>query len=161
MTSSCSFIRQIYIYIYIYIHTHTHTHTHIPNCTCCHIPNEDNFPFAFVGLIEKISIIFYVFFYRVSLYNVVNKANLVHNLSLAYLFLVPLSISACFGRLFAHHQEKQLRLFDAWCLLACVDDCLVCRVEWSFHSTLHTRHHLVCRVEWSFHSTLHTRHQTH
>ena len=39
----------------------------------------------------------------------VNKANLVHNL-----FLVCLSISTCFGRLCAHHQEKQLCLCDAW-----------------------------------------------
>jgi hypothetical protein len=40
--------------------------------------------------------------------NPVNKANLVHNLLLVYLFLVCLSISTCFGRLSAHHQEKQL-----------------------------------------------------
>jgi len=33
----------------------------------------------------------------------VNKANLMHNL-----FLVYLSIYTCFGRLCAHHQEKQL-----------------------------------------------------
>jgi len=36
----------------------------------------------------------------------VNKANLVHNL-----FSVYLSISTCFGRLRAHHQEKQLCLY--------------------------------------------------
>jgi len=36
-----------------------------------------------------------------SLYNLVNKVNLVHNL-----FLVYLSISTRFGRLCAHHQEK-------------------------------------------------------
>jgi len=40
---------------------------------------------------------------RASLYNLVNKTNLVHNL-----FLVYLSISICFGQLWAHHQEKQL-----------------------------------------------------
>ena len=55
---------------------------------------------------------------------VVNKADSVHNL-----FLVYLSISTCFGRLCAHHQEKQLCLCDTWYLLFCVDDCLVCRVE--------------------------------
>jgi len=38
---------------------------------------------------------------RASLYNLVNKANMVHNL-----FLVYLSISTCFGRLCAHHQEN-------------------------------------------------------
>jgi hypothetical protein len=38
-----------------------------------------------------------------SLYNLVNKANLVHNL-----FLVYLSISTCFRWLCAHHQAKQL-----------------------------------------------------
>jgi len=36
-----------------------------------------------------------------SLYNLVNKANLVHNL-----FLVYLSVSTCFRWLCAHHQEK-------------------------------------------------------
>ena len=54
----------------------------------------------------------------------VNKTNLVHNL-----FLVFLSISTCFGRLCAHHQEKQLCLCDTWYLLFCVDDCMVCRVN--------------------------------
>jgi hypothetical protein len=42
----------------------------------------------------------------------VNIANLVHNLFLVYLFLVYLSISTCFERLCAHHQEKQLCLCD-------------------------------------------------
>jgi hypothetical protein len=44
-----------------------------------------------------------------SLYNLVNKANLVHNL-----FLVYLSISTCFGRLYAHHQEIEMCLCDTW-----------------------------------------------
>jgi len=61
---------------------------------------------------------------RASLYNRVNKAYLVHNLFLVYLYV---SISTCFGRLWAHHQEKQLCLCDTWYLLFCVDDCLVCR----------------------------------
>ena len=59
---------------------------------------------------------------RVSLYNLVNKTNLVHNV-----FLVYFSISTCFGQLWAHHQEKQLCFCDTWYLLFCVDDCLVCR----------------------------------
>ena len=72
---------------------------------------------------------------RASMHNLVNKANLAHNLLLVYL-----SNSTCFGRLSAHHQEKQLCLGDTSYLLFCVDDCLVCRVEWmQFHSTLHTR----------------------
>jgi len=66
-----------------------------------------------------------------SLYNLVNKANLVHNLFVVSLFVVYLSISTCFRQLCAHHQEKQLCLCDTWYLLFCVDDCLVC--------TLHTR----------------------
>ena len=33
----------------------------------------------------------------------------------------------CFGRLWSHHQEKQLCFCDTWYLLFCVDDCLVCR----------------------------------
>ena len=44
------------------------------------------------------------------------------------LFLVYLSISTCFWQLWAHYQEKQLRLYDTWYLLFCVDDCLVYRV---------------------------------
>jgi hypothetical protein len=54
--------------------------------------------------------------------NLPNKANLAQNL-----FLVYLSISTCYGRLCAHHQEKQLCLCDTWYLLFCVDGCLVCR----------------------------------
>jgi len=61
------------------------------------------------------------------LYNLINKANLVHNL-----FLVYLSDSTCFGLLCARHQEKQLCLCDTWYLLFCVDDFLVCRVEWNW-----------------------------
>ena len=53
-----------------------------------------------------------------------NKANLVHNS-----FLVYLSTYICFGRLCAHHQEKQLCLCDTWYLSFCVDGCLVYRVE--------------------------------
>jgi len=64
---------------------------------------------------------------RVYLYNLVNKAKLVHNLSIVYL-----SISTCFGGLCAHHQEKKLCLCDTWYLLFSVDDCLY--TGWnSFH----------------------------
>ena len=56
---------------------------------------------------------------NVSEYNLVNETNLVHNLFLIYLYL---SISTCFGRLWAHHQEIQLCLCDTWYLLFCVDD---------------------------------------
>jgi len=35
-------------------------------------------------------------------------------LFLVYYFFVNLSISTCFGRLCAHHQEKQLCLCDTW-----------------------------------------------
>jgi len=67
------------------------------------------------------------------IYNFVNKTNLVHTL-----FLVYLSISTCFGPLWAHHQEKQL-CFHNLCLLFYAVDCPVCRVECKhFHSTLHT-----------------------
>jgi len=64
---------------------------------------------------------FLMFFNHASLYNLVNKTNLVHNL-----FLVCLSISTCFGRLWIHHQEKQLCFCDTCYLLFCVDDLLVC-----------------------------------
>jgi hypothetical protein len=60
--------------------------------------------------------------------NLVNKANWVHNLILVYL-----SISTCFRWLCTNHQEKQLCLCDTWCLLLCVDDCLVYRVEWNIY----------------------------
>jgi len=66
--------------------------------------------------------IFLCFVDRASLYNLVNKTSLEHSL-----FLVYLSISACFERLWAHHQEKQLCFCDTCYLLFCVDDCLVCR----------------------------------
>ena len=75
-------------------------------------------PYSSVNLCQK-------FFYV--LLTVHPCINLVHNLSLAYLFLVYLSTSACFGRLCAHHQEKQLCSCNTWYLLFCVDDCLVCR----------------------------------
>ena len=52
-----------------------------------------------------------------SLDNLVNKANLVHNL-----FLVYLSISKYFERLYAHHQEKLFCLCDICYLLFCVGD---------------------------------------
>jgi len=48
----------------------------------------------------------YVTITRIQTYDLVNKANLVHNL-----FLVCLLVSTCFGRLCAHHQEKQLCLW--------------------------------------------------
>ena len=54
----------------------------------------------------------------------VNKTNFVQNL-----FLVYVSISTCFGRLCAHHQEIQMYLCDTWYLLFCVDDCLVCTLQ--------------------------------
>ena len=62
------------------------------------------------------------------LYNLVNKANLMHNLFFS-IFLVYLSICTCFGRLCACHQEKELYLCDNWYVLFCMDDCLVYRVH--------------------------------
>jgi hypothetical protein len=59
---------------------------------------------------------FLCFVNRASLYNPVNKANLVHNL-----FFVYLSIFTCFGLLCAHHQEKKLCLCDSWYLLFYMD----------------------------------------
>jgi len=52
---------------------------------------------------------FVCFVDRESLCNLVNKTHFVHNL-----FLVYLSISTCFWRLCAHHQEKQLCSCDTW-----------------------------------------------
>jgi len=72
--------------------------------------------------------LFLCFVDRASLYDLVNKTNLVHNL-----FLLFLSVSTCFGPLCAHHQEKQLCLCNTWFLLFCMDDCLVCRVEWNWN----------------------------
>jgi hypothetical protein len=70
---------------------------------------------------------------RACLYNLVNKTNLMHNL-----FLVYLSLSTSFGRLCAHHQEKQLCLCDTLYLLFCVDDCLLC-----IPNGMHTRQFVI------------------
>jgi hypothetical protein len=60
-----------------------------------------------------------------SLYNIVNKANLMHNFSwYVYFFSVHVS-----GDYVPHHQKKQLYLCDTWYLLFCMNDCLVCRVD--------------------------------
>ena len=81
---------------------------------------------------------FLCFVDHASLYNLVNKANLVHNL-----FFVHLSISTCFGRLCAHHREKN-------CVYATLP-----------HSTLHTRQsstqHLLLHTRQQEHMLLHTR----
>ena len=53
----------------------------------------------------------------------VKKTNLVHNLFLLHLCL---SISTCFGRLWAHLREIQLCLCDTWYLLFGVNDCPPC-----------------------------------
>jgi len=65
--------------------------------------------------------------------NLVNKANLVHNL-----FLVYLSISKCFGRLCVHHQNKQQCLCDTWYLLFCVDNCLSVSFHPAYQTVIHT-----------------------
>jgi len=61
-----------------------------------------------------------------SLYNLVNRTNLVYNFSLKCLLI----FSTCFGQLFAHHQEKLRHLCDTWYLSLYMGDCLVCRAEW-------------------------------
>ena len=48
-----------------------------------------------------IGVLYKIFKTNSKISNLVNKTNLVHNL-----FLVYLSISTCFGRIWAHHQEK-------------------------------------------------------
>ena len=53
----------------------------------------------------------------------------------------------CFGRLCAHHQEKQLYICDTWYLSLCVDDCLVCRVECIPDSHPHTVTNTKCRTD--------------
>ena len=65
-----------------------------------------------------------------SLHNLVNKTNLVHNVFLVCLYL---SIFTCFGRLWAHRQEKQLCFCDT-CYSVWIT---VWYAEWN--STLHTR----------------------
>ena len=63
---------------------------------------------------------------RPSLYDLVNRTNLGHNIFLICLLL----FSACFGQLCANHQEKIRYLCDTWYLSRYIDDCLVCRAEW-------------------------------
>jgi len=67
---------------------------------CC-IHKGDNFHRRIKAVVCIIRILYFVD--RASLYNPVNKNNLLYNL-----FVVYLEISICFGRLWAHHQEKQL-----------------------------------------------------
>jgi len=52
---------------------------------------------------------------------------MVHSPFLVCLFL----FYTRFGRQCVHLQEKQLYLCDTSYLLFCVDDCLLCRVEWN------------------------------
>jgi len=66
---------------------------------------------------------------RASLYELVNKTNLVHSFS----WYVYFSLSTCFGQLCAHHQDKQLYLCDTWYTLFCMDD------WYAGWNTLHTR----------------------
>ena len=80
--------------------------------------------YLLVPFTEVMLVFFKCFVDRASLFNLVNKTNLVHSLLLVYL-----SISTCFGRLWAHHQEKQLFLCDTCYLLLCADDFLVGRME--------------------------------
>jgi len=71
-----------------------------------------------------------------------------------------LSISTCFGRLCAHHLEKQLCLCDTWYLLFCVDDCLVCIPDSHPHRIIHTvwyAYRTVIHTESSTLSGMHTR----
>jgi len=67
---------------------------------------------------------------RASVSNLVNKANLMHNFSWNVYFF-PLHVSGDYVPIIRRNNY----LCDAWYLLFCVDDCLVCRVD----STLHTR----------------------
>ena len=61
---------------------------------------------------------------RASLYNLVNRTNLVHN------FLnILIVFSTFFRQLFAHYQEKIPYLCDTQYLSLYIDDCLVCRAE--------------------------------
>jgi len=88
-----------------------------------------NGQYAYVYVCVYVCVCIYIYIYKQYLFlnalvHLVNKAYSVHKL-----FLVYLSIPTCFGRLCAHHQEKQLYFCDTWYLLFCVDDCLVCRVE--------------------------------
>jgi hypothetical protein len=78
----------------------------------------------FIGLALIVCNKILCFVDHASLYVLVNKTNLVHNL-----FLVYLSISVRFRLLCAHHQEKQLCLCDTWYLLSCMDDYLVPQIN--------------------------------
>jgi len=80
----------------------------------------------------------------------VNKVNLVHNLFLWYLCLIYLSVCKGFGRLFAHHQEKQLCLCGTWYVLFSMGDCLVRRVRTYVRTYIHTCMHTY------IHSYIHT-----
>jgi len=76
---------------------------------------------------------YFMFGWPASLYNLVNKANLVHSFSW-YVYVFSLHVSGDYVSIIRRNNH----LCDTWYLSLCVDDCLVCRVEWN--STLHTRH---------------------
>jgi len=40
------------------------------------------------------------------------------------------STSTCFGRIYAHHQELQLYVYNIWYLLFFIDDCLLSWLDW-------------------------------
>jgi len=69
---------------------------------------------------------------------------------------VYLSVSTRFGRLCAHHQEKQMYLCDTWYLLFCVDDSLVCTLHIRESSTQNKKyqvsHKHSCISWWWAHS---------
>ena len=98
---------------------------------------------------EVLLVFLFHFVARASLYNLVNKTNLVHKL-----FLVYLSTSARFEGLYTHLQEKQLFLCDIWYLLFCVDDSLVCREEFILPCIPDSHPHRItstkCRINTAF-----------
>ena len=77
------------------------------------------------------------------IYNLVNKANLVHNL-----FLVYLSICTCFGRLWAHHSSPKYVEIDKYTRnKLCTKLALFTRLYRDARSTKHRIHnHLQCCI---------------
>ena len=69
---------------------------------------------------------FFMFCWPAALYYLVKKKS---QLGAQFFLVCLLLFSTCFGRICAHHREKQLCLCVTWYLLFYVDGCLVCRVD--------------------------------
>jgi hypothetical protein len=82
--------------------------------------------YVFYGLLN------FMFVDCASLYNLVNRTNVVHN---QYVYCFSLHVSGNYVP--AHHQENLPYLCDTWYTSLYMDDCLVCRAHTVYCFSLH------------------------